>query len=321
MSFVVKIKEKLQDKIKNTEDNRKLNLSDTTIQSYVNNLIRLNNNNEPKSLKFLNNINSIKKKLEDYKPKTKKTYIASILSVLRLFNEDNKIIKKYEDYLKDIIKQTDDEDNKNKKSETQKDNWLEWADVESIFNELKEDVFKNKSKKKLNKQEYKKLLELVILGLYVLNEPRRNMDYVEMDVINKYDIDKHFNTKNYLNTDKWEFIFNKYKYSRNKTADKVQQRIKIDDELKEIITYYLKRHPLKTKTDYKFLVYYDGNEFNNSSNITKILNKIFGKNIGSSMLRHIYLTYKFGDKIKEMNETAENMAHSVEQQKKYIKFD
>jgi hypothetical protein len=317
----VKIKEKLQDKIKNTEDNRKLNLSDTTIQSYVNNLIRLNNNNEPKSLKFLNNINSIKKKLEDYKPKTKKTYIASILSVLRLFNEDNKIIKKYEDYLKDIIKQTDDEDNKNKKSETQKDNWLEWADVESIFNELKEDVFKNKSKKKLNKQEYKKLLELVILGLYVLNEPRRNMDYVEMDVINKYDIDKHFNTKNYLNTDKWEFIFNKYKYSRNKTADKVQQRIKIDDELKEIITYYLKRHPLKTKTDYKFLVYYDGNEFNNSSNITKILNKIFGKNIGSSMLRHIYLTYKFGDKIKEMNETAENMAHSVEQQKKYIKFD
>lgn len=320
-NFIEQVKDKLKNKTKNINDSdRTLNLSESTINSYINNLIRLNNNKEPKSLTFLNNIKNIKNLLKDYKPRTIKTYIASILTILRLFNKDN-LISKYEDYLKEIIKETDEQDNKNIKSDTQKENWIEWSEIKNKLEELKNDVFKNSNKKKISRTDYKKLLNLVILSLYVLNEPRRNMDYIEMDVINKYDIDKHSNNKNYLDLDKMRFIFNKYKYSRNKASNKVQQRIDIDEELKEIINYYIKRHPHKNKSQYPFLVNYDGKPFNNSSSITKILNKIFNKNIGSSMLRHIYLTYKFGDTMKEMKESAENMAHSTAQQKKYIKFE
>jgi hypothetical protein len=36
------------------------------------------------------------------------------------------------------------------------------------------------------------------------------------------------------------------------------------------------------------------------------------------MLRHIYLTHKYGNKLTEMQEDASRMAHSVSQQKDYI---
>jgi hypothetical protein len=46
---------------------------------------------------------------------------------------------------------------------------------------------------------------------------------------------------------------------------------------------------------------------------------VFGKNVGSSMLRHIYLSDKYN--IKEMKEDAEKMGHTVEQQRDYMKTD
>ena len=36
------------------------------------------------------------------------------------------------------------------------------------------------------------------------------------------------------------------------------------------------------------------------------------------MLRHIFLTSKYGDNIKEMEQDAKDMGHSVEQQKDYV---
>ena len=55
--------------------------------------------------------------------------------------------------------------------------------------------------------------------------------------------------------------------------------------------------------------------------ITRILNKIFGKNISTSMLRHIYLTnvYKNVPKINQMQDLANEMGHSVSTALEYIK--
>ena len=58
-------------------------------------------------------------------------------------------------------------------------------------------------------------------------------------------------------------------------------------------------------------MYYDGSEFDKVNCITRILNKIFNMKIGSSMLRHIYDTSKYGDVMQEMKEDAKNMSHSV----------
>ena len=50
-----------------------------------------------------------------------------------------------------------------------------------------------------------------------------------------------------------------------------------------------------------------------------MLNKLFGKNASVDLLRHIYLTDKYGRIQDEMKQDAEEMSHSTEMQQMYIK--
>jgi hypothetical protein len=72
-----------------------------------------------------------------------------------------------------------------------------------------------------------------------------------------------------------------------------------------VIQAYLKHHPQKNKLKNKkhnvhFLVHMDSEPINKSGDITKILTKIFGRNIGSSMLRNIYLSSKYSGMMKDL---------------------
>ena len=49
-----------------------------------------------------------------------------------------------------------------------------------------------------------------------------------------------------------------------------------------------------------------------SQEITRILNKIFGKNIGSSMLRNIYLSNKYSNVIEKLKDDTASMGTSLE---------
>jgi integrase len=125
---------------------------------------------------------------------------------------------------------------------------------------------------------------------------------------------------NYLDLATGEFVFNKYK-----TAKKYQQqREKISDDLKAILAMYLKHHPIyKDKTKQKepvpLLCTYDGKPFTASNSITRILNKIFGKRVGSSMIRHAFISSKYGKVMDEMKRDSEAMGHSLEEQRAYYK--
>jgi hypothetical protein len=67
-----------------------------------------------------------------------------------------------------------------------------------------------------------------------------------------------------------------------------------------------------------FLVYYNKKHIPDNG-ITRILNKIFNKKIGSSMLRHIYLSDKYGQQKEDMKQDSIKMGHSINQQADYIK--
>ena len=126
--------------------------------------------------------------------------------------------------------------------------------------------------------------------MYTLISPRRNKDYSLMRI----STDRNNDNYNYLVMDKknnFKFVLNKYK------TDKKYHSVEIDvpEPLKEVIQSYLKYHPLKgelknTEYDIPFLVDEKGKALKNSTEITKILNKIFGKKISSSLLRNIFLT-------------------------------
>ena len=84
-----------------------------------------------------------------------------------------------------------------------------------------------------------------------------------------------------------------------------------------VIQSYLKHHPQKSKLknkkhDVHFLVWMDGEPINKSGDITEILNKIFGRNIGSSMLRNIYLSSKYSGMMNDLKKDTADMGTSVD---------
>jgi hypothetical protein len=65
-----------------------------------------------------------------------------------------------------------------------------------------------------------------------------------------------------------------------------------------------------------------GEPFEANNAITRILNKIFGRRIGVSLLRNIYLTDKYSGKVAELNADATQMGTSASTiQNQYIKMD
>lgn len=300
-------------------------LAQSSIKLYLRNLEKLNDNQPLKNLNFLKDPASIQAKLEKYKENTKRGYLISICSVLSLDKGTKPKQKLYDQYFQmmmDKNKELKGEEKENVKSETQDKNWLDWKEVEEKFNELEAKVASFKDNKEINEHQYNSLLQLVVLSLYVLFPPRRN-EYQKM-MIAKSATEQSPTDTNWVDLERQRFIFNKYK-----TAKKEGQKVvPMPDEFVRILSRYLKFHPLikgKKMTNKSepvpFLVYYDGSPLDKVNSITRILNKIFGRKVGSSMLRHIYLSSKYGDVQEEQKKDAELMGHSTAQQKDYIKVD
>jgi integrase len=306
MSFIDQIKDKLLD--------NKLTIS--SIELYIKNLTRLNDDEPLKNFKFLDDIPSIESKLNKYKLNTKKIYFISIVSILNVFKDDSKKIKiLYDKYYK-LMKSTADEVKKIPSSEmndNQKKNWISWEDLKNEYNIIKTRITSYKNLDKLNESQYNHLLKYVILSLYMLQEPRRN-EYIKTKLILKYN-EKLSENFNYISLNDKEIIFNEYK-TKKKYG---QQIIKLNNDLYDVIKLYLRFHPLYEKgLDIPFLVYYNGKPFKDVNSITRILSSIH-HGLGSSLIRHIYLSYKFGDINNEKEDTANNMGHSVQTQNEYIK--
>ena len=173
------------------------NLSPSSQKLYIRILFNLNNKSELKNLKFLDKPNLILDKINHYKPTTQRNFIIAIVSVLKALKSPL-----YDKYYKIMIDKTKiiNDTPTDEKTETQKKNWIEWAEVETKLNELQI----NKISKTITEPQYNKLLQELILSLYVMIPPRRN-DYINMLITNNNDVtDK---TKNYLDLKKEQFIF------------------------------------------------------------------------------------------------------------------
>lgn len=298
------------------------NLSESSIKLYLRNLEKLNDDLPLKNFNFLKDEKNIISKLNDYKDNTKRGYLISITATLSAVKDKFKAL--YEKYLKLMVDLSNEIKKKptQEMTDTQKENWLKWDEVVKKFNDIKIKVDSFINHKEINESQYNLLLSYVILALYIYNPPRRNLDYQIMNIVKKYD-NSFSSDKNYLSYDDNEFIFNVFKTAKREG----QVKTDINENLKHVINQYLKFHPLiKGKkliksSNFPFLVYFNGNQLITVNAITRILNKLFEKNIGSSMLRHIYLTNKYGEDNNEKLKDAKAMSHSVDTQKTYIKDD
>lgn len=294
-------------------------VSESTANQYLQTLFSLNNKMPFNNLAWLKNTADVEKRLAEFAPATQRGYVSAIVSSLSPSKDKPTYKKVYQHYYDLMMKGSKDaRENKTEgKTKKQEDNWTEWSEVQKIKEALKAECAKFANHKHISPAEYDCLLKYVVLSLYTDIQPRRNQDYMDMYVVKKWSEDLP-KDRNYLDNSKTptQFVFNKYKTAKKYGEQKVDIPNTEEAPLGSAIQMYFKHHPLlnaKTK-EAKFLVAHDGSPLSSVNAITRVLNKIFGKKIGSSMLRHIYITGKYGDLKSEMAKDADAMGHSVKEQ-------
>ena len=280
---------KFETKLK--EELKKLELSDSSIKTYLSNLKILNNHNKLLNLKFLDDKNKIDDLLMKYKPQTRKNYYIAIYKSLEPFKKYSKLREKYGEHLSNLNKSINENSVKKER--------LNWNEILEIYNKKSLSL----TKRNLN---YNDLLCYLIASLYTINKPLRNKEFILMKIKNYKPEENHINNG--------KFYISDYKAK----ASHGQLIIDIAPELQKIINKYLQvRKKLSLNSDY-FLVDSNNKKFNNQNKITECLNKFFGDGISSTYLRHSYLTSKYGDINEEKKKDMKEMGHGRDAQNYYI---
>lgn len=301
--------------MKSVADRLKENRQDITVKQYLRRLTLINEDKPFRTLSFLRDYDSIVQRLQDKQEGTRISYYTAIIAILSLFPRMNAIKKKYEkDYI-DLITKRKAFDESHEKTEQQKKSMIPMDAVNEKRKQLKEEVEKMNGKDKLTRGEFDKVLQHLLVEFYTAIPPRRNQDYAFMYVVDTRP-EVMDQSKNYLVMSEKKFVFNKYKTA--KVYGCVQ--IDIPECLMDVIQTYLLRHPENDKDEFVLLVNADGSEVNKLNGITRILNRAFEGCVGATALRHIFVSDKFAENVKEREEVAKAMGHDVATQGKYIKI-
>lgn len=258
--------------------------------------------NTDMDIKWFDKQDDIIEALKDKTPSSRKTYLSALLAVTN--NND-----KYKSLIGKDIKHTNDFNKTQEKTETQEQNWKDYAEIKSIYDNLYSKVKPLlNSKNELDKNDFMKLVDFMVMALTtgIFFPPRRSQDWVLMKF---RDYDE--NNDNYYDAKKSQFVFNKYKTA--KVYD--TQKVDIPKEFKTILNKYIKHNK------YVYLILNNKYEPYTTSRLTQKLNDLIGTKISTSMLRHIYLSDKLKDipKLTELTQLSQDMGHSVSQQLEYIK--
>lgn len=275
-------------------------ISENSKKTYTSKLKKLNGNKTPTDLLFLKDSKTILEQIEKIpNPNTRRSSLIAVVSVLK----DNKKYKKeYEVYHTEMMKINSVLNKESHKSEAtkEKQDKVSMTEILAIQKELQAILPIIKGKKKITDEQLKELHDLVIVSIYTLLPPRRNLDYSEM-VIGLPTEDK---TKNYYH--KGQFIFNTYKTAG---AEHKQQIVEVPKELQDILKTWIK---LKPKGCDYLLVKLPSNEKYKTTDMTGLLKKVFkNDNIGVSVLRNTFLTNKYSDAMKDLKKDAVDMGTSV----------
>jgi len=320
--------DKLRDKIIKMKPNLKSNSVAMYIRSLKILYKKMGHDSELKNIDFLKDFEKVKKVLEEFKITTRKNYLSSI--VVSLLTDEDKhedLLKKYRSYLDENATEYSEYINNQEKSNKQSDNWATISELRKVLKGYKEElldknVFKERTAETIMPKEFDLMQMWVAGNLYIGDEdnpPLRN-NYI-MEVVSKKVYDKLSTSdkkeNNYLVV---QGARNKFFHLSNYKTDKTYgtRKIEVGKKLNSILNIWLKfntsGHLLLTKHKKPM----------NANQLTKYIQKVFkptGKQISTSLLRHIYISEKFPAVNKEKEEVADKMLHSTTEQTKYSKKD
>jgi len=278
---------------------------------------------EFKSLRFLTDVDKVLAALSTT-DSTRKKQLGKIVAALSLYESSktySATIAKYralfEGQTETVAKAV--KERGKEKTDKEEEKWMDWPEVEARHKVLAESVAVVAGKKTLTPAEWRVVQAHAILSLYVLMPPRRNRDYHQMYVVRKPS-DATDTSKNYFVLNEDKMYFNTYKTAKALGP----QVVEVPAELSAILRAYIKRTALYAETkgvmpEYPLICRQSGGHMKAVNSMTYLLADALGKPAGSNMLRHSYLTHKYGGVSEEMTEDAEAMAHSVGTQATYIR--
>jgi integrase len=299
-------------------------IAESTATQYLQTLHKLNGGEGFKNLAWTKKFDDVQAVIDTYAPSTQGNQYMVLASVLSPFSTKAAYKSAYNHWRDKMMdaRKVDAEKPAHEKSDRQEDSWLSWDEVSKKKSALREDITPFLSHKLITASQFDKLLQYLIVSLYTDIPPRRNQDFLDMYVVKKWNKDMDA-SKNYYDLSTHRFIFNKYKTAKAYGQQILDVPNTEEAPLQRTLADYLKHHPLaKSKQkEFKLLVKADGSAMSTVNAITRYLNRVFGKKVGSSMLRHSYLSSKYGDTSKEMEEDAREMGHSTDMQRDYIKYE
>ena len=291
--------------IKETIRSVKPNITDSTLASYNQNLTKIAKTLEKNDLDFLENYDMVVKAISHLSPLTQRNYYNSIIVYLQAVKGDEKAIAKYV-ATRDVENDAYQTFTKtNVKSEKQAKNWITEEELYDVLEYWKS----------FDIQKYT-LLKLMMA--IPLRNDMRDMQLMTYGKYNKMSDEDKKGSNYLLKRQKplaYFFALNRYK-----TAGTYGQKIiELDASLNKELGSFLRK---SGHTSYLFTKK-SGAPFS-SIEFSKYVNSIFkktGKNISTTMIRHMMATINGGEALKKQKELASNMLHSVEQNTDYIKID
>jgi hypothetical protein len=301
--------------------NQKPNLKPVSIKRYVANLNKLRRDVDgDEEFKFLEDREKVSNYLNSKGDSTRKAYLNAVIVFLQATNGDDKLIRYYqsprdtlnEDYKKQVAD--------NVPTEKEKEKLITLDEWQNLIEKLDKETakFYNKSPNALTKKEYNMMLFQLINCLH-RNVPLRN-DYSNMKIVRtKREANQSLAKDPEQNVLLLSRMFKQIYLVNYKTSGTygtkvipmpdpvvscVMRFLRVSKNNKYLISNF-KGSTLSTTEYSKFLI----------SNFEKHL----GKKIGSSTLRKIYLSGKYGGVLQSMVQDADNMCHSLNTQKIYIK--
>ena len=275
------------------------------------------------SLSFLLDTAAVLDTLKDMSPATRRNYLNAAIVGVQALTDDFTTNPAYEEYSKerdDLNTSIKAAATSGEKSEKQKANWITPEEYEAILATYKKYFSKNRIfSKDLDDGDLRLLQEFALLKLYQQMPTRNVLATIRVVTQRQYGkLQKAKDlTENYLVTDRDKYYFVITRWKTKKAADE-RRRIDVPADIKKVLKLLISKQP----GDYLF-TNRNGTPLQRNG-LTKYLQSIFKKfhperSVSTSMLRHMYLTSKYGKVKDEMSKDAELLAHSAATQKDYIK--
>jgi integrase len=304
-------------------------LASTTVKTYMASIRKIQsvvNVDADTIYALIKNREEIVKQLAEVQtPMVRKSKISVIITILDDKHNDHseeldEALKFYRKEMTEDAAKVDKRELTQELSDKQKEHLISQDEVMKVYNQMKAEAVPLTKKTTLTRKQFETLQNYVLLSMYVLIPPRRSMDYAAFKIRNfneasdsedNYMINYNKNKKRGLVS----FVFNTYKNSKRLGRQVINDIPKTLEKIIEMWKTY-------NKSDY-LLINNQGKPVS-QSRIASWLNDIFGgRQISTSMLRHIFLTDKYKDvDLQDLTDTANAMGQTdIRRTLKYVNKD